>query len=121
LPPTSFFTAIGVVVDEEGYDDEQIDEFESVLDLCKGAGALRSLPLNWHYRSEHESLITYSNYRFYDGRLWTFPGATDKAPDVGIELFKVDGVYRRGSTRDPSSRRPRSSIGCSITGATIPS
>jgi len=99
LPPSDFFAKVGAT-DDDTYDEEQVDEFESLLDLCKGAGALKSLPLNWHYRSEHESLITYSNYRFYDGSLWTFPGATDKAPDVGIELFKVDGVYRRGSTRD---------------------
>ncbi len=98
LPPTSFFAAIGEAGDDT-YDEEQIDEFESVLDLCK-AGALRSLPLLWHYRSRHESLITYSNYNFYDGRLLTFPGATAEGSDVGVELIKVDGVYRRGSTRD---------------------
>ena len=47
------------------------DVFGSVLDLCK-AGALPSTPLTWHYRSQHEALITYSNYRFYDGELHTF-------------------------------------------------
>lgn len=45
-------------------------------------------------------MITYSNYSFYDGRLVTFPGRTNTAPDVGVELFKVDGVYRRGGPRD---------------------
>jgi very-short-patch-repair endonuclease/ribosomal protein S7 len=99
LPPTTFFAAIGSV-DDDAYDEDQIDDFESVLKLCKAAGALRSLPLNWHYRSEHELLITFSNYRFYEGRLLTFPGATHEAPDVGIELFKVDGMYRRGGARD---------------------
>ncbi|XVV05769.1 DUF3320 domain-containing protein [Actinosynnema sp. CA-248983] len=99
LPPSDFFVRVGTV-DGDAPDDEQVDDFESLLDLCKGAGALKSLPLNWHYRSEHEALITYSNYRFYEGTLWTFPGATHSAPDVGIEVFKVDGVYRRGATRD---------------------
>jgi very-short-patch-repair endonuclease len=98
LPPTSFGQRIGTV-DDDTYDEDQLDEFESLLDLCK-AGALGSLPLNWHYRSKHEALITYSNYEFYSGGLLTFPGATDEAPDVGIELFKVDGVYRRGGARD---------------------
>lgn len=98
LPPTSFFATIGAA-DDDSYDEEQIDDFESVLDLCK-AGGLRSLPLRWHYRSQHESLITYSNYGFYGGRLLTYPGATDTAPDVGVELFKVDGIYRRGGARD---------------------
>lgn len=98
LPPTSFGQRIGTV-DDDTYDEDQLDEFESLLDLCK-AGALGSLPLNWHYRNKHEALITYSNYEFYSGGLLTFPGATDEAPDVGVELFKVDGVYRRGGTRD---------------------
>lgn len=98
LPPTSFGQRIGTV-DDDTYDEDQLDEFESLLDLCK-AGALGSLPLNWHYRSKHEALITYSNYEFYSGGLLTFPGATDEASDVGIELFKVDGVYRRGGARD---------------------
>jgi very-short-patch-repair endonuclease len=99
LPPSDFFARVDSVGDDT-YDEDREDEFESLLDLCKGAGGLRSMPLNWHYRSEHESLITYSNYRFYKGKLLTFPGATDAAPDVGIELFKVDGTYRRGGPRD---------------------
>lgn len=99
LPPTSFFGTIGAA-DDDTYDEDQIDDFESVLDLCKGAGGLRSLPLQWHYRSQHESLITYSNYRIYNGSLLTFPGAKHEAQDVGLELFKVDGIYRRGSARD---------------------
>ncbi|UMP01768.1 DUF3320 domain-containing protein [Amycolatopsis sp. EV170708-02-1] len=99
LPPSNFF-ATADMVEDDTYDEDQVDEFESLLDLCKAAGALKSLPLSWHYRSQHESLITYSNYRFYDGKLLTFPGATEKAPDVGVELFKVDGVYRRGGARD---------------------
>ncbi|CAM3868517.1 DUF3320 domain-containing protein [Nocardiopsis rhodophaea] len=99
LPPTSFFTSIGDTGDDS-YDEDQIDDFESVLDLCKGAGALRSMPLRWHYRSRHESLITYSNYSFYGGELLTFPGADETRPDLGVELIKVDGVYRRGGARD---------------------
>lgn len=101
LPPSAFF-ARGAAADDDGVgnDDDEVEDFESVLDLCKAAGGLPSLPLNWHYRSQHESLITYSNYSFYEGRLSTFPGATEHAPDLGIELFKVDGVYRRGTGRD---------------------
>ncbi|MGQ0433896.1 MAG: DUF3320 domain-containing protein [Microthrixaceae bacterium] len=94
LPPSSFFSVSDG--SDDVYDDEEIEIYESVLDLCKGTGSLRSLSLNWHYRSEHESLITYSNFGFYGGRLWTFPGAVHDAPDVGIEVMRVDGVYRRG-------------------------
>lgn len=106
LPPTTFFQRASVDGGDE-YEEDQLDEFESVLDLAK-AGGMESLPLSWHYRSQHESLITYSNYSFYDGRLITFPGALDQAPDVGIELFHVpEGEYRRGGARDnpPEARQ----------------
>jgi very-short-patch-repair endonuclease len=98
LPPTSFFAR--AVEDDQDLDDSaELDVFQSVLDLCK-AGALPSTPLTWHYRSRHEALITYSNYRFYDGELHTFPGATFEAPDLGVASYVVDGVYRRGGARD---------------------
>ncbi len=99
LPPTSFFEAVDLD-DEDEYEEGQFDEFESILDICKASGWLRSLPLLWHYRSRHEHLITFSNYQFYDGRLVTFPAQLELGPDVGIELFKVDGIYHRGGARD---------------------
>lgn len=97
LPPTNFFD-LGFEEDES-FDDSQLEDFESVLDLSK-RGSLPSLSLLWHYRSRHEDLITYSNYSFYEGRLVTFPGAEQGRGDLGIELFKVDGTYRRGGQRD---------------------
>ena len=73
---------------------------ESVLDLAKGSGAYRSLTLRWHYRSRHEALIAFSNAAFYEGRLVTFPSRHSDGPDVGVELFWVEGTYRRGTSRD---------------------
>jgi REase_MTES_1575/Protein of unknown function (DUF3320)/AAA domain len=99
LPPSAFFERVAGGGDDDTYDDEQLDEFESVLDAAK-ASSFTSLPLRWHYRSRHESLISYSNYRFYGGRLHTFPSPAITAPDLGIELFKVNGTYRRGGARD---------------------
>ena len=97
LPPTSFFDRTADT-DEEDI-DEQVLDFESVLDRCKAQGFV-PLPLNWHYRSRHESLITYSNHSFYNGRLHTFPGAVFDSADLGVELFNVGGTYRRAGTRD---------------------
>lgn len=98
LPPTDFFSAAADDLDVD--EDDETDVFDSVLDLAKGAGGLTSLPLNWHYRSRHEDLISFSNYSFYDGSLNTFPGAVFEAPDLGVELQYVRGTYRRGTTRD---------------------
>ena len=101
LPPTSFFTASGPDDgDEWSEESDDTADFESVLDLAKSAGVFRSLTLRWHYRSRHEALIAFSNMSFYQGSLITFPGANANGPDVGIELFHVNGTYRRGTTRD---------------------
>lgn len=99
LPPTTFFEKVGLDESDE-YVEDQLDEFESILDLCKSTGGFPSLPLRWHYRSQHESLITFSNYMFYDGKLVTFPGSLQQGPDIGIEFFHANGIYRRGGARD---------------------
>lgn len=101
LPPSNFFTAEIVDNSEEWSEDsDDTADFESVLELAKSAGTFRSLTLRWHYRSRHEALIAFSNASFYEGKLVTFPGARESGPDVGVELFQVDGTYRRGSARD---------------------
>ncbi len=99
LPPTSFFERMDDG-DDDTYVEDEPDQFESVLDKCKGSGVFTSLPLRWHYRSQHEHLIAYSNHGFYDGTLITFPGAVGDAPDLGVEVFHCEGVYRRGGQRD---------------------
>jgi very-short-patch-repair endonuclease len=98
LPPTSFFTSADIETDDE----DEPDNFDSVLDLCKASGAMTSLPLSWHYRSLHEDLITYSNYRIYEGKLNTFPGAAEEANDLGVHHEFVAGIYQRGAgSRNP--------------------
>ena len=101
LPPTNFFTS-GALDDGEEWTEESEDtsDFESILDLAKGSGAYRSLTLRWHYRSRHEELIAFSNAAFYEGHLVTFPSTHRDGPDVGVELFWVEGTYRRGTSRD---------------------
>ncbi|GGN99223.1 DUF4011 domain-containing protein [Microbispora bryophytorum] len=97
LPPTSFFT--GSSGDEsEDYDEDTPDAFESLLDLCKASGVIPSLPLQWHYRSRHESLIAFSNREFYENTMVTFPGPVEGGQNVGVSFVKVDGVYDRGKS-----------------------
>ncbi|MGV9720206.1 DUF3320 domain-containing protein [Nocardia beijingensis] len=98
LPPTSFFSiAEG---SEEEWTEDGTDVYESILDECKASGGFRDLPLRWHYRSRHENLIAFSNHDFYNSGMITFPGAQEQGNDVGVEFFKVDGVYDQGSRRD---------------------
>ncbi|GAA4241807.1 hypothetical protein GCM10022254_72160 [Actinomadura meridiana] len=98
LPPTDFF-AQGDDSDDDEYDEDVPDSFDSLLDMCKGSGLIRSLPLSWHYRSRHEGLIAFSNRRFYGDGLVTFPGAFESGDDVGVTFTKVPGVYERGRSR----------------------
>ncbi len=99
LPPTSFFEAVSMDGDDE-WEEDQFEQYESILKQCK-SGGLRDLPLRWHYRSQHEDLIAYSNEAFYQGRLVTFPGAVQESDDLGVKFFHVaDGIYRRGTARD---------------------
>ena len=91
LPPTSFFTANQT--DDENYDKEDL---ESVLDDCL-ALTMPSKHLLWHYRSRHESLIAFSNARFYENKLMTFPSPDDL--DSKVKWVNVEGVYDKGKTK----------------------
>lgn len=84
LPPTAFFQ--GFSAEEENQEETVMDDVESILDVC-----LRQFPyrrLRWHYRSQHERLIQFSNERFYDGDLLIFP-----SPKQGLKEFGVHGHY----------------------------
>lgn len=91
MPPTNFFNRGASVVDEDVEED-----MESILDECLGAG-VPSHGLSWHYRSRHESLITFSNHRFYDGNLITFPAAVTRAS--AVEWRRVNGSYAKGKAQ----------------------
>src|SRR5262249_1011088 len=52
--------------------------------------------LKWHYRSEHGSLISFSNSEFYNNQLTVFPSPHHDHPDYGVKLVSVAGVYGAG-------------------------
>ncbi|MBK0415823.1 DUF3320 domain-containing protein [Chromobacterium haemolyticum] len=93
LPPTSFFDRA-----ESDDDDSDVEtELESILEECIGAN-LPTMKLSWHYRSRHESLIAFSNYRYYDGDLVTFPSPVTN--DRAVSFNHVpNGQYERGGAR----------------------
>jgi len=92
LPPTAFFDRA-----ESSTDDEDIEgEMESILDECIGAN-LPTLNLSWHYRSRNESLIAFSNHRYYGGGLVTFPSPVTE--DRAVSFHYANGVYEKGGAR----------------------
>jgi len=98
LPPTNFFNRADSEDDSEleSAEDAPVKDLESILDECLGAG-LPTLRLEWHYRSRHESLITFSNHRYYDSRLITFPSPVTQ--DMAVRLVVVPGIYDRSASR----------------------
>ncbi len=89
LPPSSFFDQ----TDEELEDDEatQFDNAESILEVAQ-----RSFQpyrrLRWHYRSQHETLIQFSNGKFYDDDLVVFPSPKDSMGGFGVLHHFVPGA-----------------------------
>ena len=100
LPPTNFFAATTNNFDSDyDIDDEDVDFAESISDsiLEETASALPNRTLLWHYRSKHESLISFSNSEIYKKTLITFPNSSDAIPDMGVEYIYVpDGYYEGG-------------------------
>ena len=93
MPPTNFFTRSDE--DPDGEVDREGD-LESILDELIGANIPQRV-LNLHYRSRRESLIAFSNSRYYDNALITFPAPVH--PDRGVRLVRPDGFYARGKAR----------------------
>jgi hypothetical protein len=93
LPPTSFFSR----GEDETIEEDEIQDLESILEECIGA-QVPTQRLAWHYRSRHESLIAFSNERYYDHGLLTFP--SNSSTGLGVSLRYVEGgVYDKGRTR----------------------
>jgi hypothetical protein len=63
LPPTNFFEKIMNNPEDEKAEDSIFDDTDadsSILQMCNAIKMFERL-LKWHYRSEHESLIAFSN------------------------------------------------------------
>lgn len=91
MPPTSFFSSNKI--DE---DNMELEDLESILDDTL-ALSIPSKYLLRHYRSKHESLISFSNSNFYENKLLTFPSHDDLVKKVSFEFVK--GFYDKGKTR----------------------
>lgn len=95
MPPTNFFSRSDDDPDGEVVADVEGD-LESILDELIGA-SIPQCVLNLHYRSRRESLIAFSNSRYYDNALVTFPAP--EHPDKGVSLVRPTGFYARGKAR----------------------
>lgn len=90
MPPTSFFDRTEDEDSDSDEDEEDAAALESVLDMAL-ARAMPRQRLRFHYRSRHEDLIAFSNNRYYDGELVTFP---DCRGGRHVTLVDPKGVYQ---------------------------
>ncbi|KAB8332739.1 DUF4011 domain-containing protein [Scytonema tolypothrichoides VB-61278] len=96
LPPTSYFKS--TASDDSNDEDEEV--YESLLDECSALSIMKNVELKWHYRSQDESLITFSNQKFYNSKLVSFPNPVKDA-SRGVYFHYVEGgIYDRGGRGD---------------------
>ena len=98
LPPTSFFQGFGDNGEEDEDEKDGAGDFESVLKAADafadpGSPYFAEHPLNWHYRSHHESLIAFSKVHFYE-HLIPYPSA--HLPSAVRFEYVPTGVYYPG-------------------------
>ncbi|MCC5880056.1 MAG: DUF4011 domain-containing protein [Idiomarina sp.] len=120
LPPTSFFER---AVDDEQEEDETtgVEESESILDATLPMFQARRL--RWHYRSQHESLISFSNHSFYDDNLILFPSPNKASGEFGLKYKRLQNgcfINRKNmeevrviaeAVKDHIKARPNESLG----------
>jgi len=98
MPPTSFLQTEWKADDSE-QEQDVVDDEESILVECVQAGVEQQW-LTWHYRSQDEGLIAFSNQHYYEGRLCSFPTPPSPEEELGVSLRRVQGVfYRTGPSK----------------------
>src|SRR3954447_24191759 len=99
MPPTSFAEPSSVSDDAGDLAETAVEDEESILSECVQARVPRQW-LSWHYRSQDESLIAFSNAQYYGNRLSSFPAPTHGRPSSepdgrGVSLVRVPGTFHR--------------------------
>ena len=92
LPPTNFFNML-VNGDGDGNDDGVLESSKNILDAAIPVFWPAIRRLRWHYRSQHESLIAFSNQSFYDDDLIIFPSSHGESSEFGVKFFPVAGCF----------------------------
>ncbi|MEH2329111.1 AAA domain-containing protein [Nostoc sp.] len=99
LPPTSYFES---TASDDSNDEEEV--YENLLDECSPLSIMKEFTLRWHYRSQDESLIAFSNQKFYNSKLISFPNPV-KDVSRGVHFHPVEGgIYDRGGKRKDNIR-----------------
>jgi hypothetical protein len=95
MPPTAFGQVTTNRDDEDDEAEEEVvpEDLDSILTECVESSVPR-IWLSWHYRSRDESLIAFSNEKYYEGKLASLPAPGGQAA-TGLELRRVNGHFNR--------------------------
>lgn len=98
MPPTSIAMSSVSSGDEDGDESEEMSyDMESILSQCE-VSRVPDVMLTWHYRSEDESLIVFSNRKYYKGKLSSFPSPYSSRLTEGLKFEPIDGTFLRKSS-----------------------
>jgi transcription elongation GreA/GreB family factor len=80
---------------DSGEEQFSTTDAESILDVCS-SHFHPTRALRWHYRSQHHSLIAFSNHNFYQGNLVIFPSPYGQGGRLGVRAtYLADAVYEQ--------------------------
>jgi hypothetical protein len=119
MPPTSLFRKADGSGEDE-YDEEDaysLNDQESILTMAS-VSQIPSVMLTWHYRSQDEILIAFSNKEIYEGKLSSFPSPRfGDQPMSERKLrfeYEEDNFYvssgRRAAKGDGENTRPNTNF-----------
>lgn len=96
MPPTSFAEVNAAAAEDDDADEIPgvLTDEESILGECVSSQVPQRW-LSWHYRSQDEALIAFSNMQYYSGRLASFPTPLADSAGYGISMIRVDGQFNR--------------------------
>jgi very-short-patch-repair endonuclease len=91
LQPFDLFNILNSDEDENEEESDEITRAESLLMLAKRTFHFRYL--SWHYRSESQELIDFSNYAFYKGQLSIAGNVNRKSTKPAIHWMNCNGTW----------------------------
>ncbi len=96
MPAISYFAEKGDEVQMNMDESDNVVYCDSIIDFIAHSNSTLSYEkLNMHYRSNHESLIKYSNEHknLYNGTLVTFPSPKARTKDFGLWNYYVPEMF----------------------------
>lgn len=100
MAPSNFFQATRISPAENEEDIDDHEAAESILEVAERKSYFKKEFLQWHYRSQHQSLIAFSNERYYNNNLIIPPSSYEKNPKLGVEWNHIpEGNFKKGLNR----------------------